>query len=99
MAKSLKVEKEYQALKEELNKHNDLYHNQDSPEISDQDFDQLFRNLLDLENKYPELKTLDSPSERVGFIPVSDLKPFKHKLPMLSLDLSLIHISEPTRPY
>ncbi|OUW08446.1 MAG: hypothetical protein CBD19_02935 [Gammaproteobacteria bacterium TMED159] len=86
MAKSLKVEKEYQALKEELNKHNDLYHNQDSPEISDQDFDQLFRNLLDLENKYPELKTLDSPSERVGFIPVSDLKPFKHKLPMLSLD-------------
>ena len=86
MAISQKVKKEYLALVAELNKHNDLYHNQDSPEISDQEYDQLFKKLLVLERKFPNIKALNSPSERVGSEPVSGLRPFNHRIPMLSLD-------------
>ena len=86
MAISQKVRKEYLALIAELNKHNDLYHNQDSPEISDQEYDQLFKRLLLLESEFPSIKVINSPSERVGSEPVSELKPFNHLTPMLSLD-------------
>ncbi len=86
MAVSQKVKKEYLALVGELNKHNDLYHNQDSPEITDQEYDQLFKRLLILEDEFPNIKTSNSPSERVGSGRVSDLKPFNHTIPMLSLD-------------
>ena len=54
MAISQKVKKEYLALVAELNKHNDLYHNQDSPEISDQEYDQLFKKLLIFESEFPD---------------------------------------------
>ena len=86
MAISQKVKKEYLALVAELNKHNDLYHNQDSPEISDQEYDQLFKKLLVLESEFPDMKVVNSPSERVGSEPVSGLRPFNHRIPMLSLD-------------
>ena len=86
MAISQKVKKEYLALVAELNKHNDLYHNQDSPEISDQEYDQLFKKLLVLESEFPNIKVINSPSERVGSEPVSGLRPFNHRIPMLSLD-------------
>ena len=86
MAISQKVKKEYLALVAELNKHNDLYHNQDSPEISDQEYDQLFKKLLALESEFPNIKAINSPSERVGSEPVSGLRPFNHRIPMLSLD-------------
>ena len=86
MAISQKVKKEYLALVAELNKHNDLYHNQDSPEISDQEYDQLFKKLLVLESEFPNIKAINSPSERVGSEPVSGLRPFNHRIPMLSLD-------------
>ena len=86
MAISQKVKKEYLALVAELNKHNDLYHNQDSPEISDQEYDQLFKKLLVLESEFPNIKVINSPSERVGSEPVSRLRPFNHRIPMLSLD-------------
>ena len=89
MAISQKVKKEYLALVAELNKHNDLYHNQDSPEISDQEYDQLFKQLLDLEREFPNIKVINSPSERVGSEPVSGLSPFNHRIPMLSLDNAL----------
>ena len=86
MAISQKVKKEYFALVAELNKHNDLYHKKDSPEISDQEYDQLFKRLLLLESEFPNIKATNSPSERVGSEPVSELKPFNHQIPMLSLD-------------
>ena len=59
MAISQKVKKEYLALVAELNKHNDLYHNQDSPEISDQEYDQLFKKLLVLESEFPNIKAIN----------------------------------------
>ena len=86
MAISQKVKKEYLALVAELNKHNDLYHNQDSPEISDQEYDRLFKKLLVFESEFPDIKAINSPSERVGSEPVSGLRPFNHRIPMLSLD-------------
>ena len=86
MAISQKIKKEYSELKEKLNKHNYLYHNQDAPEISDQEYDSLYKALIALEENYPNLKSLDSPSNRVGSKPVSNLLPFQHRLPMLSLD-------------
>ena len=86
MAISQKIKKEYFALVAELNKHNDLYHKQDSPEITDQEYDQLFKRLLLLESEFPNIKANNSPSERVGSEPVSGLKPFNHQIPMLSLE-------------
>ena len=66
MAISQKVKKEYLALVAELNKHNDLYHNQDSPEISDQEYDQLFKKLLVLESEFPNIKVINSPSDAIN---------------------------------
>ena len=55
MAISQKIKKEYSELKEKLNKHNYLYHNQDAPEISDQEYDSLYKALIALEENYPNL--------------------------------------------
>ena len=60
MAISQKIKKEYSELKEKLNKHNYLYHNQDAPEISDQEYDSLYKALIALEENYPNLKSFDS---------------------------------------
>jgi len=57
----------------------------DSPEISDQDYDRLFRELEELEKKYPHLITPDSPTQRVGAPPLASFKTVTHNLPMLSL--------------
>ena len=57
-----------------------------APEISDQEFDLLFRKLRDLEEKYPELATVDSPTQRVGGRPSQGFSQLRHALPMLSLD-------------
>ena len=72
-------------LKTELNRHNYLYYVQDSPEISDADYDRLMRELNELEEKYPRLLTPDSPTQRVGAEPVSAFGVVEHRLPLLSL--------------
>ena len=53
-------------LRREIEQHNQLYYEEAEPEISDQEFDALFRELRDLEEEYPELATADSPTQRVG---------------------------------
>ncbi|MBR5554822.1 NAD-dependent DNA ligase LigA [bacterium] len=72
-------------LKDEINKHNYLYYVEDNPSISDFDYDQLFSELKALEEKYPELKTPDSPTQRVGSVSEKFL-PYKHKYRLYSLD-------------
>ncbi|HKI50938.1 MAG TPA: NAD-dependent DNA ligase LigA, partial [Geothermobacteraceae bacterium] len=72
-------------LVELINRHNRLYHELDSPEISDADFDALFRELLELETAWPELESEDSPSRAVGSAPSLKFSPVRHALPMLSL--------------
>jgi DNA ligase (NAD+) len=80
------AESQAQALRQILRHHDYLYHVEDRPEISDGEYDRLFRRLQALEDTYPELLTSDSPTQRVGGEPRSDLPTLPHAAPMLSLD-------------
>jgi DNA ligase (NAD+) len=72
-----------------LEHHSYLYYIQDAPEISDAQFDRLFRELQDLEQAHPELASLDSPTQRVGATGQTDFAPVAHAMPMLSLNNAL----------
>lgn len=76
----------HQELSAELHRHGRLYHSFDRPEISDADYDRLFRELLELEQAFPQLATADSPSQRVGAPPLEKFPSVRHGLPMLSLE-------------
>ncbi|MCM3079757.1 NAD-dependent DNA ligase LigA [Brevibacillus invocatus] len=68
-----------------IERHNRLYHEEDRPEISDQEYDQLVRELIELEARFPELAQPDSPTKRVGGAPLPFFEKVVHKTPMLSL--------------
>jgi DNA ligase (NAD+) len=70
----------------ELHRHNHLYYVLDRPEISDAEYDRLFRELLELEKAFPDLVTPQSPSQRVGAQPLAKFEQVRHSLPMLSLN-------------
>lgn len=72
-----------------LEQHNRLYYQLDAPEISDAEYDELFRELTVLEECYPELITADSPTQRVGAVPAGRFRTVTHRLPMLSLENAL----------
>lgn len=72
-------------LREQLNHHNYRYYVLDDPEVPDAEYDRLFRELQSLEEKYPALVSPDSPTQRVGAVPLAAFKEVKHKIPMLSL--------------
>ena len=74
------------ALRNEIRHHDYLYYVKDRPEVSDSHYDQLFRELVELERAHPELVTPDSPSQRVGAPPLQELLKVPHEQPMLSLD-------------
>ncbi|MEY2427376.1 MAG: ligase, partial [Verrucomicrobiota bacterium] len=71
---------------EEIRGHDHAYYVQAQPSISDQEYDRLYHQLLELEQKFPDLVTADSPSQRVGGEPIKAFKPVQHRQPMLSLD-------------
>src|ERR687888_283693 len=73
------------ALRAEIERHNRLYYDEDAPEITDAEYDRLFRELEQLEREHPELATPDSPTQRVGGAPAKDLAPVRHEVPMLSI--------------
>ena len=79
------IQKRIEGLKEQIETHNHLYYDQDAPEISDFAYDQLMRELIDLETAYPEFKTLDSPSQRVGGKPSEAFEKVTYTTPKLSL--------------
>lgn len=78
--------KEVEELREKIRYHNYRYYVLNAPEISDAEYDRLFKRLLDLEKKYPELVTPDSPTQRVGAEPQKEFRQIRHRQPMLSLD-------------
>jgi len=80
------VRERVEALRREIDHHAHLYYVRDAPEISDAEYDRLFRELLDVEDQYPELRTEDSPTQRVGGAPVDAFRKVRHRTPMLSLD-------------
>src|SRR5437879_609588 len=73
-------------LVEEIRRHDHAYYVLAQPSISDQQYDRLYHELLDLEKEFPDLITPDSPSQRVGGEPLKAFKPVQHIRPMLSLD-------------
>ncbi|MFH1387654.1 MAG: NAD-dependent DNA ligase LigA [bacterium] len=84
---------EIEKLRAKIRHHDYLYYVLDKPEISDQAYDKLYRELVDLENQYPELRTPDSPTQRVGGEPLKAFKTVTHKTPLLSLD-NMMNIEE-----
>ena len=86
MAVSDKIADEVTRLRDLINHHNYQYHTLDQPQITDAEFDRLFRELKQLEADHPELVTDDSPTQRVGSAPLDAFSQVTHELPMLSLD-------------
>jgi len=80
------AEKRVRELREEIRRHEHLYYVLNRPEISDQDYDALERELRELETRYPDLVTPDSPTQRVGEKPSDEFPTWEHRVPMLSLD-------------
>ncbi|MEO0185722.1 MAG: NAD-dependent DNA ligase LigA, partial [candidate division WOR-3 bacterium] len=80
------VKKEIEKLRKEINFHNYRYYVLSQPVITDYEYDQLYKKLVDLENRYPELITPDSPTQRIGGEPLKEFKTVEHKIKMLSLD-------------
>ena len=76
---------------ETLTRANRLYHEQDAPEMTDAEYDRLFRELVELEAAHPELVTADSPTERVGAPAGGPLGDVEHRVPMLSLGNAFDH--------
>ena len=79
------VKERVEQLKAQISYHNHRYYVLDSPEISDAEYDGLMRELKQLEEKYPQFLTLDSPTQRVGAAPVEAFGVVEHPLPLLSL--------------
>jgi len=79
------IEKNIEELREKIRYHNYRYYVLDNPIVSDAEYDQLMRDLIELEEKYPRYITPSSPTQRVGIEPVSEFVTVKHIIPMQSL--------------
>lgn len=73
-------------LRREIERHDRLYYVEARPEIPDHEYDRLFAELKSLEEEFPELITPDTPTQRVGGVPLEGLQQVEHVVPMLSLD-------------
>ena len=73
-------------LKKSIEHHRRAYHSLDKPEISDEAYDSLVRELEEIESKYPELRALDSPSQRVGEKPLDEFVKVRHAVRQWSFD-------------
>jgi DNA ligase (NAD+) len=80
-----KIAQRAAVLREQVNYHNYRYYVLDNPEIPDAEFDKLFRELQDLEQRYPALTTPDSPTRRIGAAPLKEFGEVTHVVPMLSI--------------
>ncbi len=78
-------------LAEQVDRANRLYHQEDAPELTDAEYDQLFRELVALESAHPELVTSDSPTQRVGGAISTTFEEVRHRRPMLSLGNAFSH--------
>jgi len=74
------------ALRTEIEEHNRRYYEEAAPTISDREYDRLYRDLLDLEDRFPQLTTPESPTRRVGGGPLKAFSQITHRVAMLSLD-------------
>src|SRR5213082_2709969 len=75
-----------ETLRRDITEHNRRYYEEAAPIISDREYDQLYKELADLETQFPELVRPDSPTQRVGGKPLQAFAQIQHRVPMLSLD-------------
>ena len=80
------IKKQIETLREQLRYHAYQYYVLDDPDIPDAEYDRLYKKLLALEEKHPDLITPDSPTQRVGSTPLTAFEQIQHQMPMLSLD-------------
>ncbi|WP_306533926.1 NAD-dependent DNA ligase LigA [Geobacter sp.] len=80
------AERRIAELRAEIRRHDHLYYVLDRPEITDAEYDTLYRELAKLEREFPELVTSDSPTRRVGGAPLDKFEQVTHRIPMLSLE-------------
>jgi len=80
------IKKRIERLRGEIRRHDYLYYVLDQPEISDQQYDNLFTELKALEQRHPDLVTTDSPTQRVSERPLEGFATVRHAVPMLSID-------------
>ncbi|MCF6178742.1 MAG: NAD-dependent DNA ligase LigA [Geopsychrobacter sp.] len=80
------IKEQHAQLCQQLHHHAHLYHGLDAPEISDAEYDQKLKLLLNIEEEYPELLTQNSPSQRIGGRPLAGFRQIEHNQPMLSLE-------------
>jgi DNA ligase (NAD+) len=80
------AEKKIAQLREEIRKHDRLYYQDAAPVISDREYDRLYKELVDLETRFPDLLTPNSPTQQVGGKPLEAFAQIQHRVPMLSLD-------------
>jgi DNA ligase (NAD+) len=85
------VRREVERLRRDIEHHNHRYYVLDDPAISDAEFDALFRRLQELEEAHPELRSPDSPTQRVGAAPLEKFETVRHRHPMLSLSNVTTH--------
>ena len=91
MDSKLKAKKELDILINQIQDHSYRYYVEDDPDISDSEFDELYKQLVNIENQYPELITSESPTQRVGAETSEAFKQVKHLKPMLSLNNVFTH--------
>lgn len=80
------LRKRAEELRRQIEEHNRLYYVLDRPRISDREYDQLFRELVELEARFPSLVLPDSPTQRIGATPAEKFEPYTHAEMMLSLE-------------
>src|SRR3954471_14770014 len=78
--------KQIAQLRREIEEHNRRYYEETAPTISDREYDKLYQELVDLEQKFPQFATEESPTRRVGGKPLKQFAQITHRVPMLSLD-------------
>ena len=86
MAKNDDVPVRIEALRRDIEEHNRRYYEETAPTISDREYDELYRELVDLETKFPQFASEQSPTRRVGGKPLKQFTQISHRVPMLSLD-------------
>jgi len=82
----LEARRRIDALRKQIEHHNYLYYVLSQPEISDEEYDKLMVEIQELENKFPEFITPDSPTQKVGAPPLEAFETVRHHSPMLSID-------------
>ena len=81
-----KMRKRVESIRNEIHYHDHKYYVENNPEISDYQYDELMKELKELEERYPTLKTPASPTQRVGGVPLEGFPSAEHRIPMLSLE-------------